>query len=34
MLFTLMQVIEVLAVIGGVPKAQTEQRDALLIAFV
>lgn len=29
-----MQVIEVLAVIGGVPEAQTEQRDALLIAFV
>lgn len=29
-----MQVIEVLAVIGGVPEAQREQRDALLIAFV
>lgn len=34
MLFTLMQVIEVLAAIRGVPEAQTEQRDALLIAFV
>lgn len=34
MLFTLMQVNEVLSVIGSVPEAQTEQRDALLIAFV
>lgn len=34
MLFTLMQLIEVMAVIRGVPEAQTEQRDALLIAFV
>lgn len=34
MLFTLMQVNEVLEMIGGVPEAQTEQRDALSIAFV
>lgn len=30
----MMQLIEVMAVIRGVPEAQTEQRDALLIAFV
>lgn len=29
-----MQLIEVMVVIRGVPEAQTEQRDALLIAFV
>lgn len=29
-----MQLIEVMAVIRGVTEAQTEQRDALLIAFV
>lgn len=34
MLFTLMQVIEVLAVIRGVPEAQVKQRAAPIIAFV
>lgn len=34
MLFTLMQVIEVLAVIRGVPEAQMKQRPTLKIAFV
>lgn len=33
MLFTLMQVIEVLAVIGDVPEALMEQRAALVIAL-
>lgn len=33
MLFTLMQLIEVLAVIKGVPEAQMEKRAALVIAF-
>lgn len=33
MLFTLMQVNEVLAVIGSVPEAQMEQQAALVIAF-
>ena len=33
MLFTLMQVIGVLAIIGSVPEAQMEQRAALVIAF-
>lgn len=34
MLFTLMQVIEVLAVIRGVPEAQMKLRAALEIALV
>ncbi len=34
MLFTLMQVIGVLAVIKGVPEAQMKQRAAPIIAFV
>lgn len=34
MLFTLMQVNEVLAVIGSVPEGQLEPRAALVIAFV
>lgn len=34
MLFTLMQVIKVLAVISGVPEAQMKQRAAPMIAFV
>ena len=34
MLFTLMQVIGVLAVIRRVPDAQMERRSTLLIAFV
>ena len=33
MLFTLAQVIVVLAIIGRVPEAQLEQRTALVIAF-
>ena len=33
MLSTLMQVIEVLAIIGSVPEAQMEQRAALVIAI-
>lgn len=33
MLFTLAQVIGVLAIIGSVPEAQMEQRAALVIAF-
>ena len=33
MLFTLAQVIVVLAIIGRVPKAQLKQRAALVIAF-
>lgn len=34
MLFTLTQVIGVLAIIGSVPEAQMKKRDALVIAFV
>lgn len=34
MLFTLMQVIEVLAIIGSIPEAQLKQRAALEIALV
>lgn len=34
MLFTLMQVIEVLAVIRDVPEARIDQRGVLVIAFV
>lgn len=34
MLLTLMQLIEVLAVIRGVPEAQMKQRAAPIIAFV
>lgn len=34
MLFTLAQVIGVLAIIGSVPEAQLEQRAALVIAVV
>ena len=34
MLFTLMQVIEVLTVIRGVPEAQMKQRAVPMIAFV
>lgn len=34
MLFTLMQVIKVLAVIRDVPEAQMKQRAAPMIAFV
>lgn len=34
MLFTLMQVIELLAVIRGVSEAQMKQRAAPIIAFV
>ena len=34
MLFTLMQVIKVVAVISGVPEAQMERRSTLIIAFV
>ncbi len=34
MLFTLMQVIELLAVIRGVPEAQMKRRSTLIIAFV
>ena len=33
MLFTLTQVIGVLAIIGSVPEAQLKQRAALVIAF-
>lgn len=33
MLFTLMQVIGALAIIGGVPEAQLEQRSTLVITF-
>ena len=33
MLFTMMQVIEVLAVIRDVPEAQMERRSTLIIAF-
>lgn len=33
MLFTLVQVIGVLAIIGSVPEAQLEPRGALVIAF-
>lgn len=33
MLFTLAQVIGMLAIIGNVPEAQMEQRAALIIAF-
>lgn len=33
MLFTLAQVIVVLAIIGSVPEAQMEKRAALVIAF-
>lgn len=34
MSFTLMQLIEVLAVIRGVPEAQMKQRAAPIIAFI
>lgn len=34
MLYTLMQVIEVLAVIRDVPEAHMERRPTLIIAFV
>lgn len=34
MLFTLMQFIGVLAIIGSVPEAQLEQWAALVIAFI
>ena len=34
MLFTLVQVIGALTVIRGVPEAQVERRDVLIIAFV
>lgn len=33
MLFTLTQVIGVLAIIGSIPEAQMEKRAALVIAF-
>lgn len=34
MLFTLVQVIQVLTVIGDIPEAQMEQRAALVIALI